>query len=299
MRLAILVNPVAGRGKAWRRLERHLRNWTHSDWEPEVHLTKRPGHAGLIVRELLHRPPDLLAVCGGDGTMNEIVSEVPEPPFPVAILPAGTANVLARELGMPLHPVRALEQALRGRRRRADLGRLEAAHSRSFLLMAGIGFDAYVVRKCSTRLKNIAGIAAYYQAVLRSASSYTFPEFEVTTGPEQFVGVSCIIANAEGYGGGLVLTPGANMWDGMLDTLVLERRSRLQLLRFLVGARFGKSRAGDLPGVRRARSAEVQVGGAREVWVQADGELVGQLPLQARVIPSVVPLVCGAGGESP
>ena len=87
-------------------------------------------------RELLGAPPDLLALRGGDGTVNEIASSVPAPPFPVAIIPAGTANVLARELGIPLNPVRAVQIALKRTVRKLDLGRLGAG-MRRFLFVAG------------------------------------------------------------------------------------------------------------------------------------------------------------------
>src|SRR5437867_6736846 len=114
MRLSIIVNPIAGGGRAYRRLERRIRNWPYPDWEVELHLTRAPGHAGAIARKLSDRPPDRLAICGGDGTINEVISGIAACEIPIAVLPAGTANVLAREIGLPLDPWRALEVALQG-----------------------------------------------------------------------------------------------------------------------------------------------------------------------------------------
>jgi diacylglycerol kinase (ATP) len=94
--VVIIANPVAGGGRPYRVLARHLKVRAHAGCDIRMVATRCTGHAGELAHELLEDPPDLLAVCGGDGTLNEVVSRVPDPPFPVALIPAGTANVLAR-----------------------------------------------------------------------------------------------------------------------------------------------------------------------------------------------------------
>ncbi|NWG13078.1 MAG: acylglycerol kinase family protein, partial [Acidobacteria bacterium] len=133
MRLAIIANPSAGGGRVYRRLQRLLRDWPYSGWKVELESTSGPGHAEVLARGLLGDPPDLLAVCGGDGTYNEVVNGIPDPPFPVAIVPAGTGNVLARDIGVPLGTSRAIEVALEMNVRRVDLGVLTGTRSRAFL----------------------------------------------------------------------------------------------------------------------------------------------------------------------
>ena len=155
MNLTIIANPIAGRGRAYQSLQRYVRQWPHPDWQCELLPTRRPNHAGMLARELLAHPPDLLAVCGGDGTMNEIATAVPEPPFPVALLPAGTANVLARELGLPLNPVRALKIALNGNARKIDLGLLGPGLRRRFLFVAGIKTDRVLPRPGNLGSRNV------------------------------------------------------------------------------------------------------------------------------------------------
>jgi diacylglycerol kinase family enzyme len=183
LRLAIIANPISGGGRAFKRISRLIQEWPHSDWEVAFHPTRCTEHAGVLARELLDQPPDLLAVCGGDGTLNEVVSSVPEPPFPVALLPAGTANVLARELGLPLDPIQALHVALQRDVRRVDLGILRGRKLHRFLLMAGIGFDAHVVSRVRPKKRRL-GLAAYYGATLRALMSYSFPEFRLLTRDE-------------------------------------------------------------------------------------------------------------------
>ena len=95
MKLSIIANPVAGGGRAYRSIQDHVRHWPHPEWEVEILTTRSRNHAGLLAQELVSHPPDVLAICGGDGTVNEIATHVPQPTYPIAILPAGTANVLA------------------------------------------------------------------------------------------------------------------------------------------------------------------------------------------------------------
>ncbi len=289
MKIAIIANPVAGRGRAFRAVRRVVNNWPYKDWECELLPTRCPEHAGVLALEQLANPPDLLAVCGGDGTLHEVVSRVPEPPFPVALLPAGTANVLARDLDLPRDPVRALEIAMRRNVRPVDLGKLAARAPHHFLLMVGIGFDAYVASRVRPAVKQRLGMLAYALSIVRSLAGYAFPEFQVSAGEQQFIATSCLIANAKGYGGGLVFTPSADMRDGLLDVLVLQGRSRLGYLRFLWEA--WRRRPKLYPWMRSIRASSVTVTGPRGLWVQADGELVGTLPLEVTVSRQAFPLV--------
>jgi YegS/Rv2252/BmrU family lipid kinase len=295
MRLAVIMNQAAGGGRPYKKLDQYLKNWPHHDWSVEVHSTYAPGHAGEIARELLGNPPDLLAICGGDGTVNEVASRVPNPPFPVALLPAGTANVLARELGLPIDPVRALNIALERVVRKVDLGVVRARTEHYFLLMAGVGFDAYIVSKVNLRIKQKMGVAAYYGATLRHVLTYSFPEFEVSTESETVRATSCLVANAQSYGGGLVLTPGADMSDGLLDVLVLCQKPKIDYLRFIVAA--WRGHPAKYPWALHLKTRSAKISGPRGIWAHVDGELVGTLPLEVGVLPASFPLVVGTSGK--
>ena len=289
MKLTIIANPVAGRGRAYRSLQRRIREWPYKDWDVEVLTTRGAGHAGLLVRDLAGHPPDLLAVCGGDGTMNEVASALPDPPFPVALLPGGTANVLARELGLPLNPAGALNVALRRNVRKIDLGFLGPGLRRRFLFVAGIGFDAYAVSRVRPGLKSKMGISAYVVAILDCLKSYSFPEFLVNAGGRNFKATSCLICNSKKYGGGLLFCPDADMGDGFLDLLVLEGRRRHALAVFLLMAFLQRPMQGKW--IHRLRSDAVRIEGAEGVRVQVDGELAGSIPLEAGLSPSAFPLI--------
>ncbi len=289
MRLSIIANPAAGGGRAYPSIQGHVRRWSHREWEVEILTTHSRDHAGLLARQLLQNPPDLLAIAGGDGTVNEVATHVPDPPFPVAILPSGTANVLARELGLPLDPIRALEIALKRSIRRVDLGKLGPGPRRRFLFVAGIGFDAYVASAVRPGAKAVLGMAAYAAAIVRCLRSYRFPEFQVACGKNTFTATSCLASNARSYGGGLLFSPNADMSDGLLDILVLEGRRRLELARFLFQAWRGNAECGGW--IHRLRAPALRIEGPADVLIQADGELSGNLPLDIRLEPLIFPLV--------
>jgi diacylglycerol kinase (ATP) len=291
MRIVIIANPVAGGGRAYRSVQEYLRVRTDHDFE--ILTTRSRDHAGLLARELLASPPDLLAICGGDGTLNEVASHIPHPPFPVALLPAGTANVVARQMRIPLNPVRALQAALKDRSvQTVDLGELGRG-MRRFLFVAGIGFDAYVAAMVKPGLKKRLGMAAYGITILSCLCSYSFPEFQVIANGRDYTATSCLVCNARSYGGGLLFCPDADMGDGLLDILVLEGGRRLDLARFLLNAWLGKAEAGGW--IHRFRTRTLRIDGGESVLVQADGELAGGLPLdislQDKAFPLVVPVL--------
>jgi len=289
VRISIIANPRSGRGRAFRRIQEYVRTWPHSDWAVEVLVTRAPGHAAGLARGLASQPPDLLAVCGGDGTINEVANGISDPPFPVAILPAGTANVLARDIGIPLDPLEAIKVALGGSIRRVDLCFLQGTAARCFLLMAGAGFDAYVVGRTSSALKDRLGIAAFYQSTLQCLATYSFPEFTLTAEDVSIRATTCVVANSRGYGGGLVLTPGADMTDGLLDVVAVQGRSRVNLALFALTALRGKPRS--YPWVRYLKARSLRIDGPAEVMVQVDGELIGTLPADVRLVERSFPLV--------
>jgi diacylglycerol kinase (ATP) len=289
MKLSIIANPVAGGGRAYMAIQQYVRRWTHPEWEVEILTTQAPNHAGILALQLLRRPPDLVAICGGDGTVNEVASRIQNPPFPIALLPAGTANVVARELGLPLDPTRALQIALKRTVRHVDLGELDSGSRRRFLFVAGIGFDAYVVSKVRSQLKIKLGMIAYAIAIVDCLRTYSFPEFQVVVGSRTLTATSCLACNAKSYGGGLLFCPGADMGDGLLDILVIQRPHRLALARFLFQAWRGRPETHDW--IHRLQARMLRIEGPAEILVQADGELSGHAPLDISLVASVFPLV--------
>lgn len=289
MKCVIIANPRAGSGKAYEKICRHIRQWNRTEWEIEVVPTTRGGQAGELALGMSSDPPDLLAVCGGDGTLNEIATALPRPPFPVAVLPCGTANVVAKELKLPLNPVRALDVALRRSSAMVDLGELGPGSRRRFVFVAGIGFDAYVAASVRSAEKDVLGVGAYVLAGLRSLHSYPFREFKVIVDNREFTATGCIVANAKRYGGGMVFCPKADMRDGLLDILIVNQRNKFRIARFFFSAWLGKAESHSW--TQRLQSKSVSLSGSGDIQIQADGEIAGTLPVDIRILPSSFPLV--------
>lgn len=289
MKCIIVANPRAGGGKAYKRLCRYLGQWKPPDWEIEILNTTAGGQAGRLALGMVSNPPDLLAVCGGDGTLNEVATALPLPPFPVALLPCGTANVVAKELKLPLNPLRALEFALKGSASKIDLGELGPAGRRRFVFVAGIGFDACVAASVRSAEKDALGMGAYLLSGLRCLHSYPFREFKVAVDGREFTATGCIVANMKRYGGGMVFCPEADMRDGLLDILIINEHNKFRVARFFFNAWL--KRIESRPWIQRLQSKSVSLSGPGDIQIQADGEIAGTLPVDINILPSSFPLV--------
>lgn len=288
MKVVIIANPNAGGRRAYNAIRRSVHEWKHPDWDVEVLETRGRNHAGELALELARNPPDLLAVCGGDGTVNEVASSIPSPPYPVAVIPAGTANVIARELKLPLNPVQALDVGLKRSIRKVDLGELGPDRRRRFVFVAGIGFDAYVAAGVKPAMKAKLGMGAYAVEILRSLKTYPFREFRVVVNDRVYAATSCLAANARSYGGGLLFCPRADMQDALLDILIIQGKSRLNLARFLLRAWLGRPEKNDW--THRIQAGKLTIEGPIGIPVQADGESAGELPVDVSLLPSTFPL---------
>ena len=154
----VIVNPTARKLPGRKRLH-EARDWLDQrGWASEWLTTAAPGEATSLAADAATRGAPLLFVCGGDGTINEAVNGLAGSETALAVIPAGTVNLWAREVGLLAKPEEAVRLAVDGVRRRIDLGRVGDRH---FLLMAGFGLDATVAHGVSHRIKGRLGAAAY------------------------------------------------------------------------------------------------------------------------------------------
>jgi diacylglycerol kinase (ATP) len=265
----LLFNPAAGRydlsRKTFNRLLARLADYG-IDCEPVI---TRPGALEI---PLLERHPELLLVYGGDGTIHQAIQQIAGKGIRLALLPGGTANVLARELGIPFDLAKAVEVAAKGRIRRISLGR---SGRRYFHLMAGIGLDAFVVRNVRTGAKKILGQGAFWLFGFISFLRYPLKEFELELNGRKHRGTFAVIANARHYGGNLNFTPQADLSDGLLDVCIFTSRNKSRYASYLWAAL--RSGPAGFPDVIYERASEVRVTGAG-VPIQMDGEAIGFLP---------------------
>ncbi len=276
-RVLVVANPVAGLRRGRDAGDVAARAARDAGAAVELSRTREPGEARRLAAGAASAGFDTVLAVGGDGTAHEAANGVAGTGVVLAVAPAGTMNLLARVLGVPLDPALAAEVAVLGRRRLVT--RPGRAGGTLFLLMAGIGFDAYVLRSLLGRKRGNISFRDYVLGGLRGLLRYSFPVIRIETPGETLEACSAIVGRAPLYGGFLRPTPAASLEREDLDACLLDARSRFALLRLLPplwsGAHIGR------PDVAERRVTWLRASSEHDgVPVQLDGELAGELPLE-------------------
>ena len=292
-RARIIANPASGgvqSGMALRELAETARWLTEHGMPTELRLTRRAGHATDLAHEAATAGYDMVVAAGGDGTVNDVIQALAGYRTALGVLPMGTVNVWAREMGIGLSAFDARETLLQGVRRRVDLGR---AGQRYFLMMAGIGFDAEVARRVEHgRLKRFGlKLLEYLATVALLSVTRSSDSIRITIGSrrrrEQALMV--IIGNTRLYGGAMTFTRRAVADDGALDVVVVGSGGLLHRINVLGRAFLRLPSAG--PRVRYERTQSIRLEARRPTPVQVDGEVIGYLPMTFSVAPQALSVI--------
>jgi YegS/Rv2252/BmrU family lipid kinase len=279
MDVAVIINPISGAhgrpeaGRARAALAEAVLAAEGS--AGPVAVTACPGHAAELAREAVGRGAGLVVAWGGDGTVNEVASVLAFGPASLGIVPAGSGNGLARDLGLPRRPAQALRVALRGRERRIDVGELGG---RRFVNTAGIGLDVEVAARFNARARGRRGLLPYLLLTTRALWRYQPVAYTIEADGERLETRALLIAcgNARQYGGGAMITPAARVDDGLLDLVVVEARSPWASLWH--ARRLFTGTLGRAPGVRMRRYTTLTVSAAEPLRFHVDGEPVAGGP---------------------
>jgi YegS/Rv2252/BmrU family lipid kinase len=254
--------------------------------EAEIFLTERQGHARELARAAQARGVRTVVAWGGDGTVNEVASALVHTGALLAIVPAGSGNGLARELGIPCDPERALAIALGLAERVMDAGELDG---RLFFNVAGLGLDARIAHGFAETGARARGFRRYAAVTLRELTRYTPEEYEIAVDGERFRvrAMLVAIANARQYGNGALIAPGARIDDGRLDVVAIGARSLARAL--LQIPRLFRGEIERVRGVDIRRGAHVEIVGAGPLLYHVDGEPHrGGSAVTARVHPGAL-----------
>jgi YegS/Rv2252/BmrU family lipid kinase len=288
--VAVIINPISGTGGrpavARARVEQARALIGRAPVDGEVLVTEHAGHARELARGLLSRGVSTVLAWGGDGTVNEIASELVFGAATLGIIPSGSGNGLARELKIPFDPERAFDVAFNGRDRVIDAGELDG---HLFFNIAGIGLDARVAHRFAVDGLVRRGLIRYMEITSSELLAYRPDEHTVIADGEALRHPTLLIAIANGrqYGNGALVAPHASLDDGRLDVVMVGHRSPLVAL--LQMPRVFAGQIGRLPDVWMRTATDIQITSAHPVVYHIDGEpFVGGASLTARVRPKAL-----------
>jgi YegS/Rv2252/BmrU family lipid kinase len=270
-RAAVIFNPVSGGDKAQRRKRELLDALAAAGVDPLVEETTVDDPGQGVTRRAMEQGVDLVLAAGGDGTVMGCVTALAGSDVPLAVLPSGTGNLLAVNLGLPDDPREVVEVALHGARRRLDVG---AIGSDRFVVMSGLGFDAAMLRDTDPALKARVGALAYVLSGLRQLRRPP-TEFRVALDglpPVSRVGQGVLIGNFGKLQGGIEVLPGAEPDDGLLDVGVLETGKVGGWLRLAARVMLGRGSRLDGPPLEVLRARRVEIECRRPQPIERDGE---------------------------
>ena len=290
-RAVFIINPISGpkrRGTGAERAAVARRTLDRLGANGDIRLTERSGHAHELSLEAAASGADLVIAWGGDGTINEVGRALVQradaktagPAPALGIVPGGSGNGLARALGIPFDPARAIERALGATVRQVDAGELG---DRLFFNLAGIGLDAHVAALVSTRVRH-RGLLPYLGASARDLLRYRAVEYtiEIDGRTTQTAALVLALANSRQWGFGAQIAPHANLDDGLLDFVVVHQRGLLGNAMRVPSLFLGS--IGRQPGIETHSVREVTIRSRDAMLFHVDGEAVqGSDTLVARV----------------
>jgi diacylglycerol kinase (ATP) len=259
--------------------------------------TDGPNTAGAIAKRCIEEGSDLVIAAGGDGTINEVVEGMSGSEVPLGILPGGTANVLANEIGLNGGLERAAQKMLNCKRRRVPVGRLAIngdGAGRLFLLMAGVGLDAHVVLNVDPVLKARFGKLAYWAAGMPEFLR-RLEVFQVEIDGTKHLCSFALISKVRNYGGDFEIAQQVRVDQEEFEVVLFEGENPWRYIVYLTGVALGQ--ASRLPGVRvlRARDVKMCPVNGDNVHLQVDGEYAGQIPARVSVVPDALTLLVPDG----
>lgn len=272
---------------------------TARGWEPPIWLaTTEHDPGGGMARAAVESSADLVLVAGGDGTVREVCQALTGTGTHVGILPSGTANLLARNLGVPLDAGRAVTVALTGAPTPLDLMRYDGGKVRGVAaVMIGLGADAAVLRDTNEALKRAIGPAAYVWAGRGHVRARPVDARVTVDGQEPIVRAASLveIGNVGDLYPGVSLMPAASAHDGSLEVLVASPQTSVDVARMIGGV---LRQASEEPLIDRASGGVVEAEFARPVLCQVDGDVVGEVRrIRLEVVPDAVRVMLPAADK--
>ncbi|TAM81080.1 MAG: hypothetical protein EPN47_14485 [Acidobacteria bacterium] len=300
MKNAILIsNPVAGTKSSRRsgQIQKAVAVLREGGIAADLRFTAKPGDAKQLAGKAVKDGCDLVIVCGGDGTINEVANGVATARTPLAVLPGGTANIVAKDLGLPGHIVKAARELPSWRPCSVPLGRATweesgSIHQRYFLAVAGVGFDAHTISQLDAAMKLRMGVIAYCWEAVRQVFRYNFPPFQCVVNGSTASATFAVVQRSSRYAGWLNLARPHSIHESGFSCCLFEGCNPLRYFKYALGVLsrthywFGDVRFLSGPIVRCASENPVDI-----INFEVDGELAGRVPVTFDTVPDALTLL--------
>ncbi len=289
MNVTLIANPVAGSGKAGRQIQKLVQVLDRRGDHVETFITQATGDARRSASRI-EPGSGTIVVAGGDGTLNEVINGVADPSTtPIALVPTGTANVLAHELELPTDPGEVAGILHQGVVRKLDMGMIG---DRRFILLVSTGFDAMVTERIQRGRKGL-GYSGYVRPLLGVLAHYRVPRLKISIdGHEVLKGALVVVSNVRNYGGIFSITDRARCDSGHLDVCIFPRGTIPALFRYAFSALRGK--VSSLSDVVYLTGKRVHLDSEEPVAVEVDGDYFGTTPVVIDLKPACVPILVPA-----
>jgi diacylglycerol kinase (ATP) len=323
-RATIVYNPMSGRpARRDEGVRRMIRLLGERGIIADARATGQPEDATRFAREAVADRADIVISYGGDGTLNEVIQEMAGSRTALAVWPGGTSNVIARDLGVPFDVVQLADMIAAGNTKRIALGLARkgsafrvpgsefgvqpatdpgtlnpepgtrnpepSTDGRYFVMMAGIGLDASIARGVNKKLKRRTGEFAYWISGIKHLFMWRGEPFTIEVDGNNYQSAFALIGNGKGYGGGMMIAPGAKLEEPWFEVYVLPPlRNKFEYLRALGGCMRGKP---EVCGGVLVRGRHIKANSSQQPWVEADGEIIGPLPMTFDIVPDALSLI--------
>jgi diacylglycerol kinase (ATP) len=285
----VIINPVSPNLPSRNDL-REAAAWLKAQgWRPDWAFTRWAGEATQIAARAASQGRDLVVVCGGDGTISEAANGLAGNQTPLAVIPAGTANVWAKEVGLPRRPLDALRVALYGRAQRMDLGRAGAGQDmRYFFLMAGVGLDGQIAASLPLEVKRYLGASTYAVTAVRESLRFRGQPARLLLDGDPYDTrlMMMVVGNTRSYGGVAQVTARAYADDGLLDVCLFPGEGPLDIIAHTLTVLAKAHLRASSVLYRRVRRVELPEESV--LPVQLDGDFCPSYPTVFEAVPAAL-----------
>jgi diacylglycerol kinase (ATP) len=298
----VIINPASANGRTGRQWPRH-EPLLRSILPPfEAWTTAYPGHALELAQKAVEMGFSVIAVHGGDGTVNEVVNGLLGPALnhcTLALLPSGTGADLVRTLGISHSLTKAAQKAKQAQVQAIDIGQVHYTDlegrpaQRYFINVTDVGFGGDLVRYVNSRSKVLGGKLTFLQGLLATLFRYKNKSIRITIDggePRDLRASSIVVANGQYFGGGMWVAPKADLTDGRFETVIVGDVSKWEVLTNT--SRLYRGTLSEHPKVTTAAAQTLELDSEEEVLIDLDGELVGRLPARFQILPRKLSVIC-------